>query len=72
MLTHDCFQVGEEVMEGFTKEVLMMWKEALAAEGGRCTAPKAGRNGTETLISGVAVMFRDILKFNERDWIVQI
>lgn len=31
-------------MEGFTKEVLMMWK-VLAVEGGRCIAPRAGKKG---------------------------
>lgn len=36
--------------EGFTKEVLMMWK-VLAVGAGRCIAPRAGRKGTdETLI----------------------
>lgn len=35
-----------EEMEGFTKEVLMMWREALDEEEGRCTALKAGRRGT--------------------------
>ena len=30
--------------EGFTKEVLMMWK-ALVVAGGRCTALKAGKKG---------------------------
>ena len=39
------WQDGVEEMEGFTKEVLMTWREALAAEAGRCTAPKAGRRG---------------------------
>lgn len=32
-------------MEGFTKEVLMMWREALDGEGGKCTALKAGKRG---------------------------
>lgn len=31
-------------MEGFTKEVLMMWK-VLVVVGERCIAPKAGRKG---------------------------
>lgn len=31
-------------MEGFTKEVLTMWK-VLVVEGGRCIAPKAGKKG---------------------------
>lgn len=38
-------------MEGFTKEVLMMWK-VLVVEGGKCTAPKAGKKGIEILICG--------------------
>lgn len=39
------FQVGEEVTEDFTKEVLMMWK-VLVVEGEKCIALKAGRKGT--------------------------
>ena len=31
-------------MEGFTKEVLMMWK-VLVVEGERCTVPRAGKKG---------------------------
>lgn len=40
----DCFQAGAEEMEGFTKEVLMMWK-VLVVEGGRCIVPRAGKKG---------------------------
>lgn len=39
------WQVGVEETAGFTKEVLMTWKEALDAGAGRCTAPRAGRRG---------------------------
>lgn len=46
------FQAGEEEMEGFTKEVLTMWK-VLVAEGGRCIAPKAGKKGIKIPICGV-------------------
>lgn len=45
------FQAGEEETEGFTKEVLMMWK-GLAVEGGRCIAPRAGRKGINTSFCG--------------------
>ncbi len=34
-------------MEGFTKEVLMMWRELLAVEGKRCFAPRVGRRGIQ-------------------------
>lgn len=34
-------------MEGFTKEVLMMWREVLAVEGKRCIAPRVGRRGIQ-------------------------
>lgn len=34
-------------MEGFTKEVLMMWRELLAVEGKRCIAPRVGRRGIQ-------------------------
>lgn len=44
----DCFQAGEEEMGDFTKEVLTMWKVSVVA-GERCTAPKAGRKGIETI-----------------------
>lgn len=40
----NCFQAGAEEMEGFTKEVLMMWK-VLVVGGERCTVPKAGKKG---------------------------
>lgn len=39
-------------MEGFTKEVLMMWK-VLVVERGRCIAPKAGKKGMKMPICGV-------------------
>lgn len=39
-------------MEGFTKEVSMMWK-VLVVEGGRCTAPKAGKKGIIILVHDV-------------------
>lgn len=34
-------------MEGFTKEVLMMWREVLAVEEKRCIAPRVGRKGIQ-------------------------
>ena len=37
-------------MEGFTKEVLMMWT-VLVAERGRCIAPRAGRRGMKRPVS---------------------
>lgn len=48
MSTCDCFQAGEEEMEGFTKEVLMMWK-VLVVEGGKCTVPKVGKKGINVI-----------------------
>lgn len=39
-----CVQAGAGEMEGFTKEVLMMWKVSVV-EGERCTVPRAGKKG---------------------------
>lgn len=48
MSSCDCFQAGEEETGDFTKEVLTMWKVSVV-EGERCTAPKAGRKGSEAI-----------------------
>lgn len=40
-------------MEGFTKEVLMKWREALAVVEGKCTALKVGRKGNLLSTEGV-------------------
>lgn len=71
MSTFDCFQAGEEEMEGFTKEVLMMWK-VLVVEGGRCIAPKAGKKGIKMpiVVSNFVVkiwhLFDHVQMFNMR------
>ena len=38
-------------MEGFTKEVLMMWK-VLVVEGGKCIARRVGKKGIKRSIYG--------------------
>lgn len=41
-------------MEGFTKEVLMMWK-VLVVEGGRCIAPKVGKRGIRNIKAALQI-----------------